>query len=414
MHMDHPFKSRRPAGQRTNGRRRGPVGRAAVGILLAFLSGLAPLASAAADAAPTVTLAEARPTAFVTQVPVTGTLTAREEVMVNPRIAGRIITALDADIGDHVEQGAPLAELDSATLEVQLEQAEAEQARAEASVRQAQSQVALSQANLDNAATDRERNRQLRASGTISQAILDKSETAWRTAKASLSAAKDGLAVARAQVQQAEAQVKLARLTLSYTHITAPVAGIVAQRNARLGAVAVAGAQPMFSIIAKSEIELAADVLETDVNALHPGDPVRVSVAGIGAVSGKVRLIPPSVDPRTRLASVRISLAPTPGLKSGTFARGTIEAARFTALSVPVSAILSDGGRDHVLLVDADNIVRMRDVETGAVWQGQREIVRGLAAGDRVLKKAGPFFQDGDKVTPAHSPIADAAPEAGQ
>ncbi len=376
------------------------IGWHSAAILAAIFLALAAWMPARAADAPVVSVTTARPAEIVIQVPVTGTLVAREEVMVNPRIAGRIITALHADIGDHVEKGALLAELDSDSLEVQLEQAKAEKIRAEAAVKQARSQIAVSQANLDNATTSYERNIKLRESGTISQSVLDQSETAYRKARASLSAAQDGLAVAQAQVRQAEARLRLARLNLSYTLITAPTDGTIAQRNARLGAIAVAGVKPMFSIIAHDEIEVEVEVLETEVNLVHPGDPVSLRITGIGEMKGKIRLIPPSVDPSTRLARLRISLPHGPALRTGLFARGSIEARRYTALTVPVSALTTEGGRDTVLVVGKDNRLIRREVRAGAVWNGRREILSGLKEGEQVLLRASPFFQEGDSVEP--------------
>ncbi|RME16624.1 MAG: efflux RND transporter periplasmic adaptor subunit [Alphaproteobacteria bacterium] len=384
-------------------RRRGAGVARARALALAVLALALPLVAAApapAAEAPRVRVTEARPAEIAINIPVTGTLVAREEVMVNPRVAGRIIMALHADVGDAVDEGALLAELDRDSLEVQLAQAEAELARAKAAVKQAASQVELAQANFDNAATNYERNRKLRESGTISQASVDQSETAYQTARASLSAAQDGLAVANAQVRQAEAQLRMARLNLGYTRITAPVDGIIAARNARLGAVAVAGAQPMFSIIAHGEVEAEVEVLETEVAQVSLGDRVTLNIAGIGETEGKVRLVPPSVDARTRLAKLRIALPGVDGLRTGSFARGLIEARRYTALTVPVSAILSDGDGDFVLLLGKDDILERRDVKAGAVWAGRREIVSGLDEGDRVVLRAGPFFQSGDKVIP--------------
>ncbi len=371
-------------------------------------------ATARDAAAPVVTVTEARPAEMVVQIPITGTLVAREEVMVNPRIAGRIIMALHADTGDRVETGALLAELDRDSLEMQLEQAKAEKARAEAAVEQAQSQVALSQASLDEARKTWQRNLKLREHGTVPQSALDQSETAYLTAQASLAAARSGLAVARAQVRQAEVQLRLAELNLSYTRLTAPVGGTIAQRNARIGAVAVAGAQPMFSIIANDEIEVEAEVLETEVNLVQEGDEVRLAIAGVGQVTGSVRLIPPTVDPRTRLARLRIALPSVPGLKTGAFARGHIEAQRFSALAVPVSAILSEGGADYVLVVDDNNTLVRREVRAGVVWNGRRQILSGLAEGELVLLRAGPFFQAGDRVQPVLDQALAQAGEATQ
>jgi hypothetical protein len=68
-------------------------------------------------------------------------------------------------------------------------------------------------------------------------------------------------------------------------------------------------------------------------------------------------------------------------------------------LTVPLSAILSDAEGDYVQVVE-DGIVARRPVTPGLVWQGQREIVTGLAEGETVIARSGAFFRDGDRVRP--------------
>lgn len=374
--------------------------------LLAMAAALAPGAHAA-EQLPVVTVTAARPAEIVVEVPVTGTLVAREEVMVNPQVAGQVITAIHADVGDRVRKGDLLVELDRDMLALKLDQARANAAGAQAAVRQAEAQVALAQANLEQARSTAERNRSLFATGAVPQSVLDQSETALKTAEANLAAAEQGLASVRTQIAQAEVQVRLAELDLAHTRIRAPVDGTVARREARLGAVAVAGAQPLFTLIADDEIEVSVEVIETDINRLHPGDPVRLQIAGVGPVEGQVRLVPPTVDERTRLGTVRIRLpGGVPGLRVGLFARGEVVADRHVGLTVPLGAVLSRDGRDHVLVVDDAGVVHRREITAGAVWGGRREVLAGLAEGERVLERAGVFFEEGDRVTPV--PAAEA------
>jgi multidrug efflux pump subunit AcrA (membrane-fusion protein) len=352
---------------------------------------------------PRVTVAQAAQMEFIGRVPITGTLVAREEVMVNPRVAGQQIIALYADIGDQVTQGQLLAELDRETLEVRLAQALAEKQRAEAGVAQAEAQVALSQASLDSARTNFERERALLRSGTITQAKFDQSETAFKTAQASHNAAQQGLAVAKAAVEQAAIQARLAELNLSYTRIVAPSAGVISSRNASVGAVANPGPKPLFQIIRDNQIEVRTEVIETDISRIHIGDETILRIAGLGEIAAKVRLISPRVDPRSRLGEVRISLADDASFKIGIFASGWISTEQYQAVGVPVSAILSDGKGDFTQIVDEEGVVHLRRLETGLVWNGMREVRAGLKPGDTVILLAGAFFREGDRIVPVQT-----------
>jgi len=348
--------------------------------------------------APNVTVITPRKQVFVARIPVSGTLVARQEVFVNTRINGQVIENLLADIGDHVEKGQLLAVLDKRQFEVQLAQANADLPRARAAVQQARDQISLAQATLKQAQTSHDRNLRLRQSGTISQAVFDQSSTALEQARASLASARAGLAIAQAQLKAAETRIRSARLNLSFTEIRAPVSGIISARSARMGAVAVAGAQPMFRIIRDAEIEVEADVIESDIGSLKQGDRADLVISGLGKRVGQVRRISPRIDPRTRLGTVRISLESARALRIGLFVNGWITTGRHQALGVPTSAVLSDSQGDFVMLVKDGKAVKRR-VTAGLFWKGRREITAGLTGSEQVMLRAGAFFRQGDRVT---------------
>lgn len=344
------------------------------------------------------------------QVPLSGTLVARQEVQVFPQVSGYEITEILVEAGDTVDAGDPLARLSDVTLKALLAQSEAEWQRASAGVSQAKSQIASAEAARTQAVSALDRARRLQRSGNIPQAALDQAVAAAAAAQAQAAAAGDGLAVAEAALAQADAARSIARLNVERATITAPVAGLIVTRNAERGAIAAAGGQPLFTIIADGEIELSAQVIETALRDLTVDQPAQVEVAGIGTVTGKVRLIPASVDPVTRLGVVRISLDDDARLRTGVFASGVIITARREALTVPATAVLADATGERVQVV-RDGRVETRAVRAGLLWQGRREIVEGLAEGDQVIARSGAFFRDGDQVI-ATAPAAPAsAPE---
>ena len=214
-----------------------------------------------------------------------------------------------------------------------------------------------------------------------------------------------------AQLAQAEAARRIARLNLDRATILAPVPGLVVARNAELGALAGASAEPLFSLIADGAVEMEAEVIETALRQLKMGDPAEISAAGLGKVDGRVRLIPASVDPVTRLGLMRISLDAQAGLRTGLFASGWVIPARRDAVTVPATAVLSDSQGDRVQVV-ADGRVESRPVRAGLLWDGQREIVEGVTEGEQVIARSGAFFRDGDQVRAISAEAATTA-EAG-
>ncbi|MCF3972838.1 efflux RND transporter periplasmic adaptor subunit [Paracoccus salsus] len=357
---------------------------------------------------PSVTVAAAAITPVQARVPVSGTLVARQQVLVFPQVTGLEIRRIDAETGDVVAKGAVLAQLATETLSAQLAQAEAEYQRAEAGVGQARSNIESAQASLTQAVTALERARRLQQGGNASQAALDQAVAAEASARAAAASAVDGLAVAQAALAQADAARRIARLNMDRARIVAPVAGIVVARNAELGALSGGSVEPLFTLIADGAIEMEAEVIETALGDVSVGDPAEMTVAGLGQVEGEVRLVPASVDPVTRLGLMRIALQPRPGLRIGTFASGWVITARRDAVTVPASAVLSDASGDRVQVV-REGRVGSRKVKAGLLWQDRREIVDGLADGEIVMARSGAFFRDGDQVR-AVSP----APTDGQ
>ena len=349
--------------------------------------------------APSVTVAAAARTEVQARVPVSGSIVARQLVRVFPQVQGPELTEILVEAGDSVTKGQVLARLSTDTLAAQLEQARAEYQRAEAGIGQAQSNIDSASASLTQAQSVLERVQRLREGGTASQSALDDAVAAEANARAQAASAADGLAVARAALAQAEAARRIAELNLERAEIVAPVDGVVVTRNAELGTLAAAGGDPMFVLLADGEVEMSAEVIETALGNLKPGDAAEVTVAGAGTVPGTVRLVPASVDPVTRLGVMRIALDDDEGIRIGQFASGWVITDRHQAVTVPASAVLADDTGERVQVV-RNGAVETRPVRAGLLWDGRREIVEGLAQGEQVIVRSGAFFRTGDQVRP--------------
>lgn len=376
--------------------------------LLDILSHRKPRAQAtAAVAPPTVTVAPVTPADFVESVLATGSLVAREEVLVAPEVDGLRIVDIKVEEGDTIEKGDVLAVLETESLDAQLAQNTASLARSTAAVEQAVSQIVDFEARLKEAKTSLERAQPLRKSGYLSESVLDQREAIARSLAAQLQAARSGRALAEAEKAQVEAQRRELEFRRSRTSVRAPVSGLVSRRTARLGAIATAASasvgEPMFRIIQNSEIELDAEVGEAELRKIVVGQKADVTVAGGLTVPATVRLVSPEVDATTRLGRVRLLVGADARLRIGTFASGLIETSRSRGLAVPVSAISTDGGSATALVVEGDSVLE-RSVKTGLTSGGLVEVVAGLAEGERVVARAGTFLKSGDKIRPVDQP----------
>ncbi len=352
-----------------------------------------------AKSAPPVTVSEVKRRDFTETVFATGSLIAREEIVVLAEVEGLRIIEIRAEEGDRVEKGQILARLETETLSSQLAQNSALLNRADAAISQAGSQIVEAEANVIEAEASLKRAKPLQSSGYLSESLFDQREALAKTARARLVSSRDGLALAQAEKARIKAERRELEWRVMKTDVKAPEAGIVSKRTARLGAIAAAVGEPLFRIIENGEIEFDAEIPEARIGSVKPGQHTKIDVAGGSDVSGKVRLISPAIDPMTRLGRARIFIGDTPALRIGSFAKGSIETATGSGLAVPAPAILYSASGPSVQRV-VDGRVKTVSVETGLVADGHVEIRKGLSAGDIVVAKAGTFLRDGDAVRP--------------
>lgn len=353
-----------------------------------------------------VTAAETR--AIVDRVIATGTIQAVEEVYVSPLVEGLSIRTLAADIGDTIEAGGTLATLNDDALLLQKSQTEASLAKAEAALAQIEAQRVEAKANADEAVRVRDRAQRLVKSGSQSQANADQAIAAADAALARLNSAEQAITVSQADIKVAQSQIDDIDLKLARTAVKSPVAGVVSARTAKVGAIASGSASPLFTVIRDGEIELKADLSEDGILKLAPDQKASVTLAGGAAkLTGKIRLVEPTLDPQSRLGHVYIRFDEPGKARAGMFASAEIIVEERQGIALPLSAITTADGKTVARKVES-GVVKLVPVETG-IQDGQViEIVSGLAAGDEVVAKAGAYVRDGDRINPVHAEEASA------
>ena len=389
--------------------------RQAVSFSVAALLAAVPVTVLAADAAtneagaaqgqnlPAIVVTAAGTRPIRDRVIASGTVQAVEEVYVAPLVDGLSIRALEADVGDRIEEGGTLATLNDDALLLQKSQLEAGLAKARAGLAQIRAQLTEAKATADEAVRARDRAQRLVKSGSQSQAAVEQAVSAAEAALARVNSAEQAIGVSEADITLAEAQIADIDLKLARTAVKSPVAGVVSARSAKIGAIAAGAATPLFTVIRDGAIELKADVAEDDVLKLSPGQKATVSLAGGAAtLTGEIRLVEPTLDPQSRLGRVYIRFTEPEKARAGMFASAEITVQEKDGLVLPLSAVTTARGETMVRKVE-NGIVKLVPVRTG-IQDGQViEIVEGLAAGDEVVAKAGAYVRDGDRINPVHA-----------
>lgn len=349
---------------------------------------------------PAIMVTEVSSRSLKDAVTATGTIRAVDEILVQPQLEGLAIDKINVDIGDTVKAGDILLELSKDSLLLQKSQFEANRAKALAGIAQYEAQVLEATANFNDAEQQKNRAEKLSRSGTGSVAQVERATAAFEIANARLAAAKQAVTVAQSDLKVIDAQLADVDLRLSRTDVKAPVSGVISQRNAKIGAIASANANPLFTMIKDAELELVADISETDVQKVKVGMGAKVSLAGSrDTIDATVRIVAPTVNTSTRLAAVHLTIEPDSPARAGMFGTAIITVKETEALSLPLSAVTEQRGSAHTRLVD-NGVIKQVEIKTGIKDQGFVEIIEGLNAGDHVVEKAGAFVRDGDRIRP--------------
>ncbi|MFT4195868.1 efflux RND transporter periplasmic adaptor subunit, partial [Ottowia sp.] len=115
-------------------------------------------------------------------------------------------------------------------------------------------------------------------------------------------------------------------------------------------------------------------------------------------VQGTVRQLGPTVDPKTRYATVYVDLPADSPARAGMFASGRIDVGESRALTVPQDAIVMRDGFAHVLLMQPGDAVRLQRVRTGRLAGDRIELLDALPEGAAVVVRGAAFLNDGDHV----------------
>ena len=328
---------------------------------------------AGAEQAPAVSVIVPGRTTIAGTINATGTLAARREMPVGVVGEGGRVISVPVEAGQWVRAGQVLAVIDRS---VQSQQAES----AAAQIQVARADAQLAQANLDRAL-------QLVDRGFISKADVDR-----------LSATRDA-AVARVRV--AEAQYGERRARNAQLNIVAPAAGLLLERNVEPGQVVGGGSGTLFSIAKGGEMELLAELGETELAQLPLGAMASVTPVGTDkSFTCQVWQISPVINEQDRQGTARCAMPYAPELRPGGFASAEINSGSVVAPLLPESAIQNDEKGPFVYIAGRDNKVVRRDVKTGIVTANGIAVVEGLSGNEKVIQRAGGFVSPGEVVRP--------------
>jgi cobalt-zinc-cadmium efflux system membrane fusion protein len=299
--------------------------------------------------------------------------------------SGRVIR-IDAALGDVVKAGAPLATI-----------AATEFVQAQNDLKVAASQVKLA-----------------RISETRKHALYDAkggSLQDWQQAQADMAAAETALNSVRNRLRVFDksdreiAGLESADSIGPNAVLSAPLAGVVVDKQIGPGQYLQAGGPPVFTIADLSSVWLLANVRESDAGLVKPGQTLEVSVQAYPRRTFRARItyVAAAIDPNTHRLPVRAELDNRDGaLKPEMFAAFRILTSAATeATAIPDPAVVYEGDAAHVWVAGSDGLITYRAVHTGRRSDGFVEILDGLKAGESVVIRGALFIDQA--ATPASS-----------
>jgi len=354
------------------------------------------------------------------EITLPGSIQAETETAVFARADG-YIKRRTADIGDRVEQGQVLAEIDSPELDQQIREAEAACRRSQAALRQAEAQLAQARANLHLAEVTAKRWRVLVDKGVLSTQDGDEKQAALEARKADAAAAEAGVQAARDTIAAGEAALQRLLELQSFRRVVAPFPGIVVARNVDTGTLVSAGSssslRELFRIARIELLRVFVYVPQSEAPAVRPGLACTVEVReyrGRG-FPGKVTRTANALDPlsRTLLTEVQVR---NPGgeLMPGMYATVRLRLRRQDPpLLIPSAAFRNTEKGPVAAVVGDDAVVRFVPVTLGRDYGAQIEVLGGLREGQKVVTNATDEVREGVKVRPAAQAKPPAAKAGG-
>ena len=298
-----------------------------------------------------------------------GTVKAKVISDISSRIMGSV-TTINVRQGDRVREGDPLLTIDDRDLKQRAKAAEQEYREALKSLESAKQNKSL----LD---TTYMRYKSLFDEKAISEQEIDEIENKKNLTKLEYERAK-------AAVEKAAAYLREAEINLGFTKITAPISGIVTEKEIEVGNMAVPG-MPLIILEDDSSFRLDAYVDEMLSEKLRAGMPVKVKIDALDMeIVGEIYEIVPSIDPMSRTFLIKIDLKDE-NLKSGLYGRVMIPIGKKEVLLVPNNSIVEKGQLVGVYVVDDRGSVSYRLVKLGGDFDGKSEVLSGLKSGERII-----------------------------
>jgi RND family efflux transporter MFP subunit len=339
------------------------------------------------------------------EIKLPGTTQALTEAPILARTDGYLKRRL-VDIGDRVQAGQVVAEIDAPELDQQIHQAEAAIEQAQAAIGQAQANLAQGKANRELARITAERSKMLTERGISPQQEDDQSRAQLAAQDANVQALEKAILAQRSNLAAARANLARLQELQGYRLVKAPFDGVITLRNVDAGALVSTGNTLLYRIAQTGTLRTYVNVPQSNVNSVHVGQTATLTVSHFPGRSfrGTVTRTAKALDPATRTMLVEVDVPNADGaLFPGTYAEVELSGSRANPpLVVPAAAILFRTDGAQLAVVQPDGTLHLQKITVGRDYGDRVEILQGVAEGTMIVAAPGDTAREGARIVPVN------------
>ena len=387
-------------------------------------SGSSPPATAQKPQATPVKLQQVETSTVVESSQYVGNLDAQQEIVLQPKTAGRVTQVLVSS-GEFVEQGTPILELSPERTQAEVEAALSNVQAAREARNNAQAELQALQAEQASAAADVELQKEefrrakfLVSQGAQSQQQLDQARRNLEAAQATLNSAQQRVQAARSRLEQAnatlaqaQANAQAAREDLEDKNVVAPIAGEVGDIPVKIGDYVAVG-DNLTTITQNQVLELRLSIPIDRASQLRRGLPVELSSAGgeRTLARGQISFVASRANPNTQTILAKARFPNREGqLRDQQKVQARVIWDKKPGILIPTTAVSRLGGQNFVFVAQQSDqspsrqtqlVARQKSVKLGEIQGNDYQVVEGVEPGEKIIVSGLLNLSDGVPITP--------------
>jgi RND family efflux transporter MFP subunit len=368
---------------------------------------LAQESKAGGEALPVVNVALVERSLAKGNLVLAGNIEAVTEAPVLARASGYILKRY-VDIGDRVQEGQVLAEIEAPELDQQIAQAKATVDQAHSNTEQTQAALEQGRSNAGLAKVTADRQQQLFVKDVISRQDNDTAQMQYAAQQANVQALEKAVNAARGSASAVEANLARINDLKNYLTVRAPFAGVITVRNIDVGALVNEGSTLLYRIAQTGRLRTYLNVPQADAGNVRVGQHATLEIVGRTGIKipGEVTRTANSLDPATRTLLVEVQVANATGaLMPGMYAQVDLAVPRQDPpLLIPGSTLVVRSDGPQAAVVGPDGVVHFTRIRLGRDFGDHLEVLEGLQLGQQLVANPSDVVREGVKVKPVQAP----------